>query len=307
MKIFTNKIKENWVVDKFILEWEEHNDGYITDKIKKSDIVWIIAPWTWNKTKKKYLDSKKVLCTIHHIDFEKFDSKEEKNFYERDEFVDEYHVISEITKNQLSKLTDKKISVAPFWIDESTFFNIKNKEQLRKKYEIPQEAFIIGSFQRDTEGFDLKTPKLSKGPDIFFEIVKEKVRENNNTEVLLAGTRRQYLINLFKENNIPYYYFEMASYKELNELYNLLDLYIVSSRVEGGPRSIFESAITKTPIISTNVGYASEILSPNSMFKINEHQKAYPDVNYAFEKVQNIKIPNGFLPFIDIFKDLYES
>ena len=53
MKIFTNKIKENWVVDKFILEWEEHNDGYITDKIKKSDIVWIIAPWTWNKTKKK--------------------------------------------------------------------------------------------------------------------------------------------------------------------------------------------------------------------------------------------------------------
>ena len=68
MKIFTNKIKENWVVDKFVLEWKEHNDGYITDKIKKSDIVWIIAPWTWNKTKKKYLDSKKVLCTIHHID-----------------------------------------------------------------------------------------------------------------------------------------------------------------------------------------------------------------------------------------------
>ena len=46
---------------------------------------------------------------------------------------------------------------------------------------------------------------------------------------------------------------------KLNKLYNILDLYIVSSRIEGGPQAILESSITKTPILSTDVGVASEI------------------------------------------------
>ena len=54
----------------------------------------------------------------------------------------------------------------------------------------------------------------------------------------------------------------MVSFKELNELYNLLNLYVVSSRYEGGPQAIMECALIKTPIISTDVGIASEILSP---------------------------------------------
>ena len=36
---------------------------------------------------------------------------------------------------------------------------------------------LIGSFQRDTEGYDLKTPKLSKGPDIFCDIVEEPLTQ----------------------------------------------------------------------------------------------------------------------------------
>ena len=56
-----------------------------------------------------------------------------------------------------------------------------------------------------------------------------------------------------------YSYFEMADFFELNELYNCLDLYIVASRVEGGPQSILEATLTKTPIISTDVGLAKEI------------------------------------------------
>ena len=42
----------------------------------------------------------------------------------------------------------------------------------------------------------------------------------------------------------------MASITKMNKLYNILDLYIVSSRFEGGPQSIMECAVTKTPIIS---------------------------------------------------------
>ena len=45
----------------------------------------------------------------------------------------------------------------------------------------------------------------------------------------------------------------MVNTDQLNELYNCLDLYVVASRVEGGPQAIIECALSKTPIISTDM------------------------------------------------------
>ena len=56
----------------------------------------------------------------------------------------------------------------------------------------------------------------------------------------------------------------MVSFKELNELYNLLDLYIVSSRYEGGPQAIMECALNKT-FNFNRCGIASEVLSEESI------------------------------------------
>ena len=50
----------------------------------------------------------------------------ENEFYERDQYVDEYHVISLKTMQQLRQLTDKKITSIPFWIDQTLFFERKN-------------------------------------------------------------------------------------------------------------------------------------------------------------------------------------
>ena len=99
MKIYINKVKENWVVDNFINEWKEYNLGITTKYPKNAEIIWIIAPWTWKQISKRYLAKKKVICTIHHIDFNKFDDAERSNFYDRDKYIDFYHVISEKTKN----------------------------------------------------------------------------------------------------------------------------------------------------------------------------------------------------------------
>ena len=45
----------------------------------------------------------------------------------------------------------------------------------------------MGSFQRDTEGKDLISPKLEKGPDIFIEIVKQMNSKHNNIKIVLTG------------------------------------------------------------------------------------------------------------------------
>tara|TARA_Y100001936_G_C15974193_1_gene612830 strand:+ start:70 stop:990 length:921 start_codon:yes stop_codon:yes gene_type:complete len=306
MKIYTNKINESWIIDRVIDEWKSNNDEITSKSIEDADIVWIISNWTWKKIRIKYLKEKKVVASIYHIDFDNFNKKDEKNFYKMDQYVDLYHVISLKTKEQLKRLTNKKIISIPFWVNQKNLFYIENKSSLRKKYGFSEDDYIIGSFQRDTEGSDLVSPKLIKGPDIFIDLVN-RLNNNQNIRILLAGTRRQYVINKLKELGINYKYFEMVQIDQLNEFYNILDLYLVSSRLEGGPQAVLECAVTKTPIISTDVGVASEILHPNSIYSLETFENAKPMVEYAYENSKKYTLPDGMKDFIDMFRDIYES
>ena len=99
----------------------------------------------------------------------------------------------------------------------------------------------------------------------------------------------------------------MADSKTINDLYNILDLYIVSSRIEGGPQAIMEAAYTKTPIVSTDVGVASEILSPESIFRIDNFNNPKPNVDFAFDRSREFTIPSGMKKFRRLLEDLNES
>ena len=307
MKIYINSAKENWVVDRFIDEWNKFNFKQSKNFRFGDKIVWLIAPWTWRKIPKKYLIKNKVVCTIHHIDEDKFKSYEEIEFRDRDKFVDYYHVISSKTFDQVIKLTDKPVHKIPFWVNQNLWFEIKNKEQLRQKYSVDLNSYLVGSFQRDTEGHDLVSPKLSKGPDRFLEIVQYLNTKNENLQIILTGKRRNYILDELSRRDISYKYFEMTSFQNLNELYNILDLYIVSSRYEGGPQSILETAMTRTPIISTDVGIASEILDKKSIFNMNNYKDAVPNTDISYQNAKRYLIPEGFKEFNKLFSEIYES
>ena len=281
-------------------EWYQYNSNITSDKIKTADTVWIISPWLWNKIPKKYLKKCKVVCSIYHFEEKDYSVSNVKNFYKRDKYVDSYHVISPKMLKELNKFTSKPITYIPFWVNQKIWFEIKNKEELKIKYNVPVNSFVIGSFQRDTEGKDLKSPKLIKGPDRFVEIAKYYKTLHPNLIVLLTGKRRQYIINQLQKENIKFLYYEMANFEELNEFYNILDLYIVSSRTEGGPQAIVESGITKTPIISTDVGFASDILSNESIFDMNNFKNAKPNTDFAYKKSEELIIPKGFDKFIKL-------
>ena len=96
----------------------------------------------------------------------------------------------------------------------------------------------------------------------------------------------------------------MVDFKTLNELYNTLDLYIVTSRIEGGPQSIVECGISKTPIISTDVGIASEILDEKSIFDMDNFLNAEPNIETAYKNSLKLSIPNGFVRYLELFKSL---
>lgn len=307
-QLYINKASESWITDRFRTEWHGQNTNS-TYFIRNADIVWLISPWTWKKLNKNKLKKTKTICTIHHIDESKFDKYAILDFQERDKYIDIYHVPSKKSKSQLEKFTDKPIIQIPFWVDPNKFYEIKNKKLLRSKYGIEEKDFVIGSFQRDTEGHDLKSPKLSKGPDLFIKNL-EKIKLKNpkkNVKVLIAGYRRNYVLSELKKLDIDFINFEKPKTKILNELYNCLDLYIVASRTEGGPMAILECGLARVPIISTDVGIASEILNTKSIYNMENFITAEPDIEYAYNQASKHSIKIGMEKFSEMFRNLYES
>ena len=272
--------------------------------------MWILAPWSYNIRDFRKFKNKKVVCSIYHIENFAKNSPEINRIIEIDKFIDAYHTISLKTKDELSKVTDKPVYYIPLWVNQNIWYYIENKKDLRNKYNFDDKDFLLGSFQRDTEGNDLLSPKLIKGPDIFIEIARSLYESKKHLKIVLAGKRRQYVISQLEKLNIPYEYFEMADFDNLNELYNILDLYLVTSRLEGGPQALVECGLTKTPIVSTNVGIADKILSPESIFdykKLSTFNEAKPNVDFAFKESSKLIIPNGMVKYIEMFEKVYES
>ena len=153
----------------------------------------------------------------------------------------------------------------------------------------------------------MKCAIVDPGGDI--EILLNISKENNliPEKILLTHGHIDHAggaTEISKILKIKYYYFEMTTFKELNELYNILDLYIVASRVEGGPQAIFECAITKTPIISTDVGIAKEILATESLYVFSLSLDPKPNTVVAYSNIKKYTIPNWFKSFHDMFESL---
>tara|TARA_Y100000034_G_scaffold20628_3_gene23617 strand:- start:8015 stop:8917 length:903 start_codon:yes stop_codon:yes gene_type:complete len=286
MRVYAHYARENWVIDRQAIEFNAQDLDFITVDASKADVIWIMSPWNWHAVPQKMLENKKVVCTIHHIVPEKFNLKE---FLVRDHFVNMYHVPCQKTKDFISQYTHKPIEILGYWIDLD-FWQPTNKLAARRELNLDPSDYIISSFQRDTEGSDLKSPKLEKGPDLFVEYVKKNRKKN--THVLLGGWRRQYIINELEKDYIKYTMMPLVSRPTLRLMYAASDLYVVSSRHEGGPQAILEASAMKTPIISTDVGIASAVLPPSCVFNVTESDYAptKDDIKEAFNNVQQYNL-----------------
>jgi len=301
MKIFTKSPNENWIIDRYKSEFDRYNVSIITNSLDEADIIWLLDGYTWREIPEHYLKEKFVVNTITHIAPEKFDFNA---FKVKDSFVNHYHEMSEKSAIDVRQFTDKPVTPIQFWVNENIWKESEvDVDKLRSKYNLPRMKTLVGSFQRDTEGSDLVSPKLVKGPDLFCDYMEHLQSQiGKNLEVVLTGWRRQYVMKRLSRAGIQYHYFEMCDFETMNDLYNCLDLYVVSSRIEGGPQAIPECAMTRTPIISRDVGLASEILAPKS---VNDNLSlAIPDMDYAYEKVQQYTIEKHMKNFIDFFKEI---
>ena len=162
-----------------------------------------------------------------------------------------------------SGIAPEKVFLIPIAVNLS-FFPVQTKEsrrQARAQLGLPESAVVVGSFQKDGNGWgEGLEPKLIKGPDIFLqtlEILKERIPE---LFVLLSGPARGYVKKGLERLQVPYQHLYLQSYPEVGKLFQALDVYLVSSRQEGGPKAVLESMASGVPLVTTRVGQAMDLV-----------------------------------------------
>jgi len=146
----------------------------------------------------------------------------------------------------------------------SDFFSVQTRQskiESRQRFGIPQQAVVIGSFQKDGNGWGQGLePKRIKGPDVFLETIKRLKYLIPELYILLSGPARGYVIKGLEQMNVPYKHIFFEHYPDIGKLFQCLDLYIIASREEGGPKAVLESMVSGVPLVTTKVGQAMDLV-----------------------------------------------
>lgn len=307
MKIFLNKPQEHWICDTIADEFTKQNPDICENYLPFATHIWLVASWCFKQQPVlNHLSAgrHKVLTSIHHIVPSKFGRKEKMDFEYLDSMTNVYHVPNFHTRDFIQKFTKLPIHVIPYWGNQENWRSLDNtKQELRKKLDLPQDKFLVFSAQRDTEGEGISKgvfyPKLEKGPDKFCDaVIKMSQTTHPNIHVVLAGWRRQYIMKRLTDAKIQFSYFELPKQEIINELYNACDLYLVTSRYEGGPQSLIEAGLTNLQCVSTPVGIAEKVLPLSAIH--DDVTQAVPSI----PNVEHLKLPHGMQPYIDLLKSL---
>jgi glycosyltransferase involved in cell wall biosynthesis len=174
------------------------------------------------------------------------------------------HTASRIMYNRLLDwgAPEEKVVRIPLGVDLKLFAppTAEQKKRLRQQLGIPQGAICIGSFQKDGVGWGAGlAPKLVKGPDIFLKVI-ERLKREFKLFVLLTGPARGFVKRGLEALGVVYRHDILQDFTAIPDYYRALDLYLVTSREEGGPKAVLEALASGTPLVSTRVGLAPDII-----------------------------------------------
>jgi glycosyltransferase involved in cell wall biosynthesis len=161
-----------------------------------------------------------------------------------------------------SGVRPEKVFVIPIAVNDRHFTprTDASRSEARAELGIPEEAFVVGSFQKDGVGWsDGLEPKLIKGPDVFVDALEHAKATIPNLFVLLSGPARGYVKSRLEGAGIPYRHVFARDHAEIGRMTHALDAYLIASRQEGGPKAFLESLASGVPVVSTRVGQVVDL------------------------------------------------
>ncbi len=279
--------KGNKIPAKFIVENANWAIKFVGENIKRE--LDLIAPGKLEVSTKPYrfvesvvhfgsqymwLNWEKYMSKDNHFITSFFHGKPEdgeevkihiNSFLESVERLEKVVTASSLIEKRLLKwgVPKKKLLKIPLGVNTSQFNLPLNsqKKSIRNALGISEHHIVIGSFQKDGSGWeDGLVPKFIKGPDLFVGTLKLLLSRGYPVYALLTGPARGYVKKELGKCGIPYFHTYPKNHNDMISLYHALDIYLITSREEGGPMGLLESIACGTPVASTNVGMASDII-----------------------------------------------
>jgi glycosyltransferase involved in cell wall biosynthesis len=160
-------------------------------------------------------------------------------------------------------VSPEKVFRIPIGIDPDRFTLRSPAERAaaRTTLGLPAEAFVAGSFQKDGVGWEEGLePKLIKGPDVLLQAA-ERLRERvPDLYLLLTAPARGYVKQGLERIGVPYRHVQLDGLDAVAEAYQALDVCLVTSRDEGGPKAVLEAMASGVPLVTTRVGQATDLV-----------------------------------------------
>jgi glycosyltransferase involved in cell wall biosynthesis len=211
-------------------------------------------------------DFNEIVGTIFHGDIKEapFDQLMEEILGQIKKFS-KIHTASRIMEERLQAwgVPPDILTRIPLGVDLEHFRPTGNEEKakLRNEMGIPQDAYVIGSFQKDGSGWgEGLEPKAIKGPDVLLKVI-ERLQKNYPIFVLLSAPARGYVKRGLEALKTPYRHIFEKDYRRIPRMFNAIDVYLLTSREEGGPEGVLESMASGVPFVGTSVGLVPDVVT----------------------------------------------
>jgi glycosyltransferase involved in cell wall biosynthesis len=173
--------------------------------------------------------------------------------------IDAIFCVSKSVENNFSQvLSDenkKKLIVIPDCVSLDILNKIA-KVDLRQKYAINKNNFIIGNIANHTDAKDLKT---------FIKVADYLINELKRDDVVFlqigefSKLTDEYL-NIIKEKELEKFIIFTDKIEDASTLNVQFDVFLMTSQREGGPTSVLEAMLVGVPVVTTSVGIVPEVI-----------------------------------------------
>ncbi len=160
-------------------------------------------------------------------------------------------------------IAPEKVFRIPIGVDTGRFRprDAGARAAARRELGLPESAFVVGSFQKDGVGWgDGLEPKLIKGPDVLLDVAERLAHEVPELVVLLTGPARGYVAAGLERLGVAHRHVLLPDLDAVAGAYRAIDVCLVTSRDEGGPKAVLESMATGVPLVTTRVGQAADLV-----------------------------------------------
>jgi glycosyltransferase involved in cell wall biosynthesis len=167
-------------------------------------------------------------------------------------------VISEQQKKDIVKkyniTKNDRVELIRLGFDWKRDFFKSSGIKIRDEYQIPKKKYLIGIIGRLVP---IKDHKL------FIDIAEKIISENKNDYhfiIIGDGELKHDLVKLVYQKKLDEYITFTGWINVSNEIYNELDLLLLTSLNEGTPVTVIESIAAGTPVIAIDVGGVADVM-----------------------------------------------